>query len=288
MKKGIILAGGHGSRLGPLTKVLSKQLLPVYDKPLIYYPLSTLIESGINDILIITKSEFLKQFSELLGDGSHLGIKIQYKVQNNPNGIAEAFLIGEKFINNQSVALILGDNIFHGINFLKAKKVYNKNNFGSLIFPYIVENPERYGVVKIINNKVTKLVEKPKKFISNLAITGIYFFDNNVIKYAKSALPSKRGELEIIDIIKQYKIINKLHIAKLDIGSAWLDAGNPDSLLQASQLIQTIQKRQKYPIGSPEISAFNQKYIKKNKLIKNINDLKLSSYKNLLLNSLNL
>ena len=286
MKKGIILAGGHGSRLGPLTRVLSKQLLPVYDKPLIFYPLSTLIELGIRDILIITKSEFLKQFSELIGDGSNYGVKIAYKIQNEPNGIAEAFLIGEKFINNNPITLVLGDNIFYGINFSNFKKIAQKKNFGSIICSYSVDNPERYGVIKITNKKIIKIEEKPKKFLSNLAITGLYLFDNNVVNFAKSIQPSKRGELEIVDLIKKYKNINKLHYVNLGPGSAWLDAGSPDSLLQASQLIQTIQKRQKYPIGSPELTSLKEKIIKKKFLLKQINSLPTSSYKNLLLNTL--
>ncbi len=284
MKKGIILAGGDGTRLGPITASVSKQLLPVYDKPLIYYPLTTLIDANVNEILIITKKNNLTQFFDLLGDGSQFGIKIKYEIQNRPNGIAEAFMIGEKFIKKDNVILILGDNIFSGIDFSFANKISNIKNFGSIIFSYFVDDPERYGVIKYNNNAIIKIKEKPIKFISNNAITGLYFFDNNVVKFAKKLKPSKRNELEIIDIINKYLKINKLKHVPMKTGAAWLDAGNPKSLLQASQWVQTIQDRQKYLIGSPELSAFKKKLITKKQYINLIKNYKDSNYKNELLN----
>ena len=284
MKKGIILAGGDGTRLGPITTSVSKQLLPVYDKPLIYYPLTTLIDANVNEILIITKKNNLTQFFDLLGDGRQFGIKIKYEIQNRPNGIAEAFIIGEKFIKKDNVILILGDNIFSGIDFSFANKISNIKNFGSIIFSYFVDDPERYGVIKYNNNAIIKIKEKPKKFISSNAITGLYFFDNNVVKFAKKLKPSKRNELEIIDIINKYLKISKLKHVPMKTGAAWLDAGNPKSLLQASQWVQTIQDRQKYLIGSPELSALKKKLITKKQYINLIKNYKDSNYKNELLN----
>ena len=284
MKKGIILAGGDGTRLGPITTSVSKQLLPVYDKPLIYYPLTTLIDANVNEILIITKKNNLTQFFDLLGDGSQFGIKIKYEIQNRPNGIAEAFIIGEKFIKKDNVILILGDNIFSGIDFSFANKISNIKNFGSIIFSYFVDDPERYGVIKYNNNAIIKIKEKPIKFISSNAITGLYFFDNNVVKFAKKLKPSKRNELEIIDIINKYLKISKLKHVPMKTGAAWLDAGNPKSLLQASQWVQTIQDRQKYLIGSPELSALKKKLITKKQYINLIKNYKDSNYKSELLN----
>lgn len=279
MKKGIILAGGFGSRLDPITRSVSKQLIPVYDKPLIYYPLTTMIEAGIKNILIITRSDNQKSFIDLLGNGERFGIKITYAKQAKPSGIAEAFKIGNKFIGTDSVMLILGDNIFYGIDFSLIKKITRNNNFGSIIFSYFVENPERYGVVKYENKKIIQIAEKPKKYISNLAVTGIYYFDNKVINYVKNIKPSKRKELEIIDIIKIYKNKNKLKLINLEKGSIWLDAGDSKSLLQASQLVQTIQDRQRLLIGSPEIAAMKMKNISLKELSKIIKNYPHSTYK---------
>ena len=284
MKKGIILAGGSGTRLGPITKSISKQLLPVYDKPLIYYPLCTLIEAGVSQILIITNENNLDQFVNLLGDGNKFGLQISYEVQNKPNGIAEAFLIGENFIKNDDVILILGDNIFNGIDFKKIFNLSRSSKFDSIIFSYFVDDPERYGVIKFNNNSILKLIEKPKKFISNYAITGLYFFDKNVVKIAKKLKPSKRNELEIIDVIKYYYNKKKLVNIPLKTGMAWLDAGTPKSLLQASQLVQTLQERQRYPIGSPELTAYKKKLITRKHVVKLINSYKDSEYKNTILN----
>ncbi len=275
--KGIILAGGMGTRLHPLTSSLSKQLLPLFDKPMIYYPLSTLIELGIKDILCICKKEDILLFKNLLKNGSQWGVKISYEIQNKPSGIAESFIIGEKFIGNQNVALILGDNIFYGVN-------YNKNNFkrGATIFAYQVQDPQRYGVIEIKNNRPIKIVEKPKKPKSNLAVTGLYLYDNEVVKIAKNINPSKRGELEITDINNQYLKNKKLDVSILKQGSMWLDAGTFNSLLQASLFIQTLQERQNIQIGSPESASFNQSFIDKKKLKKLLDKSPKNEYYNYL------
>jgi|TARA_B100001964_G_scaffold240048_2_gene308986 glucose-1-phosphate thymidylyltransferase len=282
--KGIILAGGTGSRLSPLTISVSKQLLPVFDKPMIYYPLSTLIEAGIKDILIITTRESQKQFISLLGDGSEFGINLQYQFQEKPNGIAESFIIGEKFIGKDSVVLILGDNIFGNINFDNISNILRNKNFGSIIFSIIVDQPERYGVIKFKNKKIISITEKPNKYISNNAITGLYYFDNNVINISKKLSFSKRNELEIVDILNIYLKKKKLNHNILGKGNFWLDAGTPRSLLQSSQLIQTIQDRQRYLIGSPEVAAFNNGFITLSTLKKKIEKLNNSAYKDSLIN----
>ena len=282
--KGIILAGGTGSRLSPLTISVSKQLLPVFDKPMIYYPLSTLIEAGIKDILIITTRESQKQFISLLGDGSEFGINLQYQFQEKPNGIAESFIIGEKFIGKDSVVLILGDNIFGNINFDNISNILRNKNFGSIIFSIIVDQPERYGVIKFKNKKIISITEKPNKYISNNAITGLYYFDNNVINISKKLSFSKRNELEIVDILNIYLKKKKLNHNILGKGNFWLDAGTPRSLLQSSQLIQTIQDRQRYLIGSPEVAAFNNGFITLSTLKKKIEKLTNSAYKDSLIN----
>ena len=266
--KGIILAGGSGSRLYPLTLATSKQLLAVYDKPMIYYPLCTLMKANIRDILIITVSSDLKNFQKLLGDGSQWGLKISYKVQKKPNGIAEAFIIGKKFIGDEPVALILGDNIFNGIEFTNNEITEFKKNEGAKIFVYEVPDPERYGVAEIKNGNITSIVEKPSNPKSNFAITGLYFYDNNIVKYASNLKPSKRNELEISDINKIYLTKKKLSVKKLESGVVWLDAGTFMSLLQSSQYIQTLQDRQNTLIGCPEEIAFQKKYINKKQLEK--------------------
>ena len=242
--KGIILSGGSGSRLYPLTLATSKQLLSVYDKPMIYYPLCTLMSANIKDILLITTNEDKKNFQKLLGNGSQWGISISYKTQDKPNGIAEAFIIGKDFIGKDHVALILGDNIFNGIDFSIEEIQQFENQNGAKVFVYEVPDPERYGVAEIKNGNVISIVEKPKKPKSNFAITGLYFYDNNVIKYALSLKPSKRNELEISDINRIYLSKKQLSVKKLGSGVVWLDAGTFISLLQSSQYIQTLQDRQ--------------------------------------------
>jgi len=266
--KGIILSGGSGSRLYPLTLATSKQLLSVYDKPMIYYPLCTLMSANIKDILLITTKEDKKNFQKLLGNGSQWGISISYKTQDKPNGIAEAFIIGKDFIGKDHVALILGDNIFNGIDFSIEEIQQFKNQNGAKVFVYEVPDPERYGVAEIKNGNVISIVEKPKKPKSNFAITGLYFYDNNVIKYALSLKPSKRNELEISDINRIYLSKKKLSVKKLGSGVVWLDAGTFISLLQSSQYIQTLQDRQNTLIGSPEEIAYLKNFIQKKDLKK--------------------
>jgi len=244
IKKGIVLAGGMGSRLGPLTKSTNKQLLPVYDKPMIFYPLSILMLAGIQDILIITNINQISNFKKILNNGEDFGIKITYLEQEKPNGLPEAFILGEKFIDNKSVALILGDNFFYGQGFTKRLREVIKNKDGSTIFAYPVVNPQEYGVVEINNKKVLSIKEKPKKTKSRLAITGLYFFDKSASELAKKLKPSKRNELEIVDLIKAYLKKKKLKVELMGRGSAWLDTGNPESLFDTSQFIQSIEKRQ--------------------------------------------
>ena len=282
--KGIILSGGSGTRLYPITKVITKQLIPVYDKPMIYYPLSTLMEFKIKDILIIVKPEDLKIFKSLLGDGEQFGIKISYAVQKKPKGIAESFIIGKKFIGRDNVCLILGDNIFHGIPY--GEIILNENIFsGAKIILYKVNDPERYGVAKFDKSKnIINIVEKPKKYISNFAVTGIYFYDNNVIQIASNLKPSNRRELEITDINNIYIKKQNLDYYKIKPGGVWLDAGTEKSLLQSSSYIQTIQERQNIQISSPEIIAYKNGWITKSKLlksVKNINNSYISFLKNL-------
>ena len=271
IKKGIILAGGTGSRLSPLTKVTNKQLLPLYDKPLIFYPLSILMLAGIKDILIITNPNEDINFKKILGNGSNFGIKIQYLAQQKPNGLPEAFIIGEKFINKKNVALILGDNFFYGQGFVKRLKNKTKMKSGSTIFTYQVNNPQDYGVVEIKNNKIIKIKEKPQKSKSNLAITGLYFFDKNVVNFSKKLRPSKRKELEIVDLLKKYLKIKKLKFEFMGRGSAWLDAGNVESLFETSQFISSIEKRQGLKIACLEEIALNNKWITTSIIKKQIN-----------------
>ena len=265
--KGIILAGGTGTRLDPLTISYSKQLIPVYDKPLIYYPLSTLINLNIKEILIIVNRNQITNFKNLLGNGKDLGLKINYSIQNKPNGIAESFIIAEKFIKNDSVALILGDNIFYGQDLLHDINKFDINNSG-IIFLYQVNNPSHYGVANIKKDKINKIIEKPKKIISNYAVTGLYIYDNSVIEKSKKLKPSKRGELEITDINNIYLKEKNLNYVKLNNSSVWFDAGTPSSLLSASQYIQAIQNRNNLLISSPEEISFRKKLISYSKLKK--------------------
>ena len=271
IKKGIILAGGKGTRLSPLTKVINKQLLPLYDKPLIFYPLSILMLAGIKDILIITNTGEDASFKKILGNGSNFGIKIQYLEQKKPNGLPEAFIIGEKFINKEDIALILGDNFFYGQGFTKRLKEKTKKNSGATIFTYQVNNPQDYGIVSIKKNKIINIKEKPKKSKSKLAVTGLYFFDNNVVNFSKKLRPSKRGELEIVDLLKKYLKRKRLKAEFMGRGSAWLDTGNIETLFETSQFISSIEKRQGLKIACLEEIALNNKWISKSIVQKQIN-----------------
>ena len=270
VKKGIILAGGSGTRLSPLTKAVNKQLLPIYDKPLVFYPLSILMLANIRDILIIVNPGQLKNFKNLLGDGRRYGVKIQYKIQNKPKGLPEAFILGKNFIKKDNVALILGDNFFYGQSLTaKLEKSLTHKN-GSRIFLKKVKRPENYGVAVINNNKIERLIEKPKKLISSYAITGLYFFDNNVIKYAKTLKPSKRGELEIIDLLQIYKKNYKLSFEHIGRGAIWSDAGKIDDMTNISSFVQSVEKVQDIKIACLEEIALNKKWIDKKKIFKNI------------------
>ena len=278
-RKGIILAGGSGSRLYPITKVTSKQLIPVYDKPMIYYPLSTLMLAGIKDILIITTPHDNENFKELLGNGSQFGINIKYKIQSKPEGIAQAFLIAEDFIDNSSVTLILGDNLFHGDFFVnKLQKSYLLNE-GASIFAYSVVDPERYGVVEFDSKGIAfNIEEKPKNPKSKFAITGLYFYDNTVVEKAKKIKPSQRGELEITDLNKMYMKEGKLIVEKMNRGMTWLDTGTTDSLHEASSYIRSLEKRQGLKIGCPEEVAWRVGFIDDAKLYSLSLDLTKSGY----------
>ncbi len=266
--KGIVLAAGNGSRLYPASLPISKILLPVYDKPMIYYPITTLLLAGIKDILIITSKRDIDNFKELLGDGSEIGVKFSYAIQEKPRGIAESFLIAEDFIKNEPVALILGDNIFHGFGFSSMLKTVGKRTQGATVFGYLVNDPERFGVVEFDkNNKAISIEEKPENPKSNYAVTGLYFYDNHVVEYAKTLKPSKRGELEITDLNKIYLEKNELTVEILGRGFAWLDTGTFESLLQAANFIQSMEINTGMKIASIEEVACRMGFISKEKLL---------------------
>jgi len=276
--KGIVLAGGAGTRLHPLTLAVSKQLMPVYDKPMIYYPLSTLMLAGINEILIISTPVDLPNFKKLLGDGKSLGCSFSYAVQEKPEGLAQAFLIGEEFIGNDKVALILGDNIFHGVGLAESLQSHN-DPVGGVVFAYHVSDPERYGVVEFDEHEhAISIEEKPAQPKSNYAVPGLYFYDNSVVKVAKNIAPSDRGELEITDVNKVYLAQDKLNVGVLSRGTAWLDTGTFTSLMQAGEFVRVIEERQGQKIGCIEEVAYNMGYIDRVQLLKLAGRLSKSGY----------
>ena len=266
IKKGIILAGGKGTRMSPLTKAVNKQLLPIHDKPLIFYPLSILMLAGIKDILIIVNKGQLPQYKKIIPDGKNFGIKIEYLEQKNPNGLPEAFILGEKFINNQNVCLILGDNFFYGQNLSKILQNCSKLKNGAKVLLHRVNNPESFGVAKVLGKKIKSIKEKPKKFLSDLAITGLYFFDKKVCNYAKKLKPSKRGELEIVDLLNFYLRNKKLSAELIGRGGAWLDTGSIEDFYKTSAFVSAIENRQGFKIACLEEIAFNNKWINKRQL----------------------
>lgn len=277
--KGIILAGGSGTRLYPITRGISKQLIPVYDKPMIYYPLSTLMLSGIRDVLIISTPEYMPLFQKLLGDGSELGMNFSYKVQEQPNGLAEAFILGEEFIGNDSVCLILGDNIFYGAGLSQLLQSAAAKSEGATVFGYHVNDPERFGVVEFDGNMhALSIEEKPKHPKSNYAVTGLYFYDNDVVDIAKNIQPSARGELEITDVNTEYLRNGKLDVKLMGRGYAWLDTGTHDAMLEASNFIATIEKRQNLKVASLEEIAYRMGYVDANQLYQLAQPLKKNDY----------
>jgi len=276
--KGIILAGGKGTRLYPLTKSVSKQLMPIYDKPMVYYPLATLIEAGIHEILIITTPEDMPLFQNLLGDGTRVGCKFSYAVQAEPNGLAQAFILGEEFIQNDPVALILGDNLFYGTHFVEQLKKHTSYD-GGMIFASKVSDPQRYGIVQFDENqKAIDIEEKPTNPKSSYAVPGIYFYDETVVEKAKKLSPSHRGEIEITDLNRLYMEENRLHVEVLDPGTAWLDTGTIESLMEASQFVQVIQSRQGILIGAIEAAAYKSGAIDKKQLSFLADELKKTVY----------
>ena len=277
--KGIILAGGSGTRLYPITKGISKQLIPVYDKPMIYYPLSTLMLAGITDILVISTPEYTPLFEQLLGDGSDIGISLTYKVQEKPNGLAEAFILGADFIGDDSVCLILGDNIYYGSGLSKLVQEVAQKADGATVFGYHVNDPERFGVVDFDSNmKALSIEEKPENPKSKYAVTGLYFYDNTVVEKAKNLKPSDRGELEITDINKLYLDEGKLDVKLMGRGYAWLDTGTHDSMMEAASFIATIQKRQNLKVACLEEIAYRMGYISKEKLVELAQPMKKNDY----------
>lgn len=286
--KGIILAGGSGTRLYPLTKSVSKQILPIYDKPMIYYPLSVLMLANIRDILIISTPTDIGLFQNLLGDGSFVGLKIQYKIQPSPDGLAQAFILGEEFIGTDSCCLILGDNIFYGYNFSSVIEEAERLTAGAIVFGYYVNDPQRYGVVEFDESgKVLSLEEKPEQPKSNYAVTGLYFYDNSVVEKAKSLTPSKRGELEITDLNKLYLKENSLTVRLLGRGMAWLDTGTHQSMLQASNFVESIEERQGLKVACLEEIAYRKGYISKDQLVKLAQPLSKNQYGQYLLKTAN-
>ena len=270
IKKGIILAGGSGTRLSPLTKAVNKQLLPINDKPMIFYPLSVMMLANIKDILLIVNPGQINFFKNLLGNGSRLGISINYKIQNKPKGLPDAFILGENFINGDNVALILGDNFFYGQNLTKTLEKSSTHTKGAKIFLKDVTNPENYGVAKIKKNKILNIIEKPKTFISNKAITGLYFFDKNVSKFSKELKPSKRGELEITDLIKKYKKLNQLKFEIIGRGAIWSDAGKIKDLNNISNYVKSVEEVQNIKIACLEEISLIKKWINKKNISENI------------------
>ena len=270
IRKGIILAGGMGTRMSPLTKAVNKQLLPIYDKPLIFYPLSILMLAKIKNILIIVNKGQLSQYKMLLGDGKRLGVKISYVEQDKPRGLPDAFLIGKNFIKNDKVAMILGDNFFYGQSLTKTLLDCVKIKNGCKVILHKVINPEKFGIAKVKNKKIILIKEKPKKFISDLAVTGLYFFDNNVIKYSTELKPSKRNELEITDLLNKYRKKNKLTAEYIGRGGAWLDTGSIDDFYKTSNFVSAIENRQGFKIACLEEIAFNNNWIKKRDILKAI------------------
>ena len=277
--KGIVLAGGSGTRLYPLTMGVSKQLLAIYDKPMIYYPISVLMLAGINEILIISTPEDISSYERLLGNGSQFGISIEYSIQSKPNGLAQAFIIGESFISDSNVALILGDNVFYGHDFSNNLQIAISRDEGATIFGYHVNNPEHFGVLEFDNDgRVLSIEEKPKEPKSNLVVTGLYFYDNSVVEIAKKLIPSKRGEYEITDINNAYKNKDKLQVEVLGRGFAWLDTGTYDSLIDAGQFVKTVEKRQGLKIACLEEIAFHNGWISKVELMSQVQRYKKTSY----------
>ena len=287
INKGIILAGGSGTRLHPITIGVSKQLLPVYDKPMVYYPLSVLMLAGIKEVLLISTPEDISSYKKLLGDGKKYGINIDYAVQDEPKGLAQSFIIGSEFIGSDNVSLVLGDNIFYGQYFSEILKRASQNTDGATIFGYYVKDPERFGVAELDNNKVISIEEKPKIPKSNYAVTGLYFYDNSVVEIAKSLEPSPRGELEITDINKIYMNKGKLRMEVFGRGFAWLDTGTHDSLMEASNFVKTIENRQGLKIACLEEIAFNKGWISENNLMNAGKYLHKTEYGQYILNLIN-